>query len=40
VFFLTMVVWLVWIAVASVSLFLQTRSPVRAGEHPVAITTG
>jgi hypothetical protein len=31
-FFFTMLVWLLWIAVASVMLFLQSRSKVRAPE--------
>lgn len=36
-FFFTMLVWLLWIAVASVLLFLRSRSPVRARE---ALATG
>lgn len=31
-FFFTMLVWLLWIAVASVMLFLRSRSPVRVGD--------
>jgi hypothetical protein len=41
IFFFTMAVWLLWIAVASVSLFLRTRSPLPAGEQPIgAVTIG
>jgi hypothetical protein len=38
--FFTMLVWLLWIAVASVSLFLRSRSPLPAGEQPIAVTMG
>ena len=36
-FFFTMIVWLLWIALASVMLFLRSRSPVGARE-PIAAT--
>lgn len=36
-FFFTMLVWLLWIAVASVMLFLRSRSTVRAHEAVAAV---
>jgi hypothetical protein len=37
-FFFTMIVWLLWIAVASVTLFLQSRSPATARREPASAT--
>jgi hypothetical protein len=36
IFFFTMIVWLLWIAVASVTLFLQSRSPAAARREPAS----
>jgi hypothetical protein len=38
-FFFTMAVWLLWIAVTSVLLFLRARSPRATGEQPSAAVT-
>ncbi|HJU36101.1 MAG TPA: hypothetical protein VJ716_01625 [Gaiellaceae bacterium] len=39
VVFFTMIVWLLWVAVASVSLFLQSRPAGAAGREPSAATS-
>ena len=39
IFFFTMIVWLLWVAVASVSLFLQSRPAATATREPSAATS-